>query len=96
MTNISYKDLDSALQKKKRLGDEPLCDDTYMDTANKDDQMSEMHRRELYFDSILQKLLHPRRYDKRVKAENISKLNKEETKKRLITLKNKSKKQNNL
>ena len=93
MTNISYTDLDDALQKKKRLGNEPLCDDTYMDESNEDDQINEIHRRKLYFDSILQKLLHPRRYDKKVKAKNISKANKEETMKRLITLKNKSKKQ---
>jgi len=94
MTKITYTDLDAALQKKKRLGDEPLCDATYMDRANKNEQEDEMERRELYFDSILQKLMHPRRYDKKVKAKNISKLNKDETKKKLRILKNKSKKQN--
>ena len=92
MTKISYKDLDAALQKKKRLGDEPLCDATYMDRANKNEQEDEMERRELYFDSILQKLMHPRRYAESVKAKNISKANKEATKKKLRILKNKSKK----
>jgi len=92
MTKKTYTELDAALQKKTRLGDEPLCDATYMDKANKDEQEDEIHRRELYFDSILQKLMHPRRYAEKVKAKNISKTNKEETKKKLKILKNKSKK----
>lgn len=91
MRNVSYNDLDDVLLKKKRLGDEPLCDETYMDKANKKEQSEEMERRELYLDSILQKLMNPRNYTRRVNAKNISKKNKEETKKRLVILKKKPK-----
>jgi hypothetical protein len=91
MRNVSYKDLDDVLLKKKRLGDEPLCDKTYMDKANEKEQFEEIERRELYLDSILQKLMNPRNYTRRVNAKKISKNNKEETKKRLIILKNKPK-----
>ena len=87
MRNVSYKDLDDVLLKKKRLGDEPLCDKMYMDKANEKEQFAEIERRELYLDSILQKLMNPRNYTRRVNAKKISKNNKEETKKRLVILK---------
>ena len=62
-----------------------------MDKANKKEQSEEIERRELYLDSILQKLMNPRNYTRRVNAKNISKKNKEETKKRLVILKKKPK-----
>jgi hypothetical protein len=79
MNNITFKDLDEVLHKRKRLGDEPLCDEMFKDDRILKKQYLMIEQRQKKYDNIIQNLINPVGKSEKANIANVGKMGVKQT-----------------